>query len=348
MTRSSPPLGVMVVGAGDMGARHVKHWTSTGARVTAICDPDTARAEALARPLGATVCTEPEACLTRQDVHIVSVCTPTFLHAEVTVAALEAGKHVLCEKPAALTLADAEAMKRAAEVNRCELRIGFMRRFDPAYDQLLSFYARIGTPVLAQATIAAGIRPKLLMHDAHANGGPVIDMCCHIFHLWSTIFGCQPELVSAHGYTFSANKTELKSVTYKALDSAHMTLEYPSGTVGQVQVSWGLPSGIDATEHHTYMGPDGLLNVNWNRLMTLRDASGTTRWSSSGADPWQREIEHFYRELTEDAPRRVASIDDGIAALRVSLAVLESVAEKKPIRPEAVNGEAPPAPQGVL
>ena len=85
---------------------------------------------------------------------------------------MDAGKHVLCEKPIALELADAHAMKRAASQANKELRVGFMRRFDPAYGNLLDACARIGSPILAHATIAAGIRPKRLMHDATANGGP--------------------------------------------------------------------------------------------------------------------------------------------------------------------------------
>ena len=333
-------LGILVIGAGDMGARHVQGWAAAGARVVAVCDADVKRAEAIAAPFGAEAHAAPDALLDRADVHAVSVCTPTSTHAPFTVQALLAGKHVLCEKPAALTLSDAERMSEAAEKSGCELRIGFMRRFDPAYKQLLELHARIGGPVLAQATIAAGIRPKRLMHDARANGGPIIDMCCHVFNLWGELFGAQPETVSARGYTFSESKSELAGIEYKALDSAQITLEYANGTVGQVQVSWGLPSGVEPTERHTYMGPDGLLTVNWNETMTLHDAGGVTPWQTDGTDPWRAEIAQFYSELTQNAPRRVASLEDGIDALRVSLAVLESVRTRREVRPAEVTGEA--------
>ena len=332
-------LGVLIIGAGEMGERHAGHWRSAGARVVAVFDPDTLRADALAARHGGVAVRTLEEGLALEAVGVASICTPTFLHASYTVAALRAGKHVLCEKPAALTLAEAFAMKEAEEASGKLLRIGFMRRFDPAAHQLRAFTAGIGTPLLAQATIAAGVRPKLMMHDAAANGGPIIDMCCHVFDLWALLFGEAPALVRAHGYTFSEHKPQVASIERKALDSAHLTLAYPGGSVGQVQVSWGLPSGIAPIERHTYMGPEGLVTVEWPHEVTLHGADGTTRWSSRGDDPWRTQIAAFVAEIAgleaplvasgpiadQERPAGLATIDDGIAALRVSLAALRSV-----------------------
>jgi len=334
-------LGVAVIGAGDMGSRHAQHWRAAGARVVGVFDADAARAARLARTVDGKPFVDTEEFLAREDIQVVSVCTPTFLHARYTVAALEAGKHVLCEKPAALTLPDALAMKKAERASGRQLRIGFIRRFDPACHQLMAFRQKIGDPVLAQATLAAGIRPKHLMHDAAANGGPIIDMCCHIFDQWAALYGERPTSVRAHGYTFGNDKIELAAVQHKALDSAHITLTHPSGGVGQIHVSWGLPSGIEPLERHTYMAPDGLITVDWPRQVTLRNAEGTTRWKSRGMDPWQVEISQFHKELIDGECRYLATIDDGIEALRTSLAVLESVAQNRDIDPEEISGEMP-------
>ena len=329
-------LGVAVIGAGDMGSRHAQHWQASGARVVALVDPDLDRATAAAARVGARAYGEPSAVLADPDVHVLSVCTPTYLHAGITVAALEAGKHVLCEKPASLTLRDAQAMHDAAERSGKELRIGFMRRFDPAYQPLMDYTTRAGRPLLAQATITAGVRPKRLMHDALVNGGPIIDMCCHVFNLWDVMFGGEPVAVSARGYTFSDDKPEVAGIAQRALDSALITLEYGGGSVGQIQVSWGLPAGIEPVERHTYVGPAGLVTVDWNKHLTLRDASGVTRWRSRGVDPWRAEIEQFKREITEGAPREVAGIAAGTAALRVSLAVLEAIATQRVVVPAEI------------
>jgi len=146
---------VVVIGAGDLGSRHAQHWHAAGARVVAVCDPWLERAREVAALVGAEAATHPGAHLSRDDVHVVSVCTPTFLHESYTVAAIEAGKHVLCEKPAALTVSAAERMKAAAELHDRELRLGLMRRFDPAHHEILRRHALLGGPTLAQATIVA-------------------------------------------------------------------------------------------------------------------------------------------------------------------------------------------------
>ncbi|MEX2541471.1 MAG: Gfo/Idh/MocA family oxidoreductase [Trueperaceae bacterium] len=349
MTGPASP-GVMVLGAGEMGTRHARHWKECGGRIAAVFDPDRIRAEVLAARHGARALGQIEDGLALAEVEAVSVCTPTFLHAAHTIAALQAGKHVLCEKPAALTLEEALAMKEAAADSATVLRIGFMRRFDPAWQRILAFSRSIGRPLLAQATIAAGVRPKLLMHDAAANGGPIIDMCCHIFDQWGLLFGEPPLVVRAHGYTFSEQKPEVASIARKALDSAHLTLAYPCGGVGQVQVSWGLPSGIVPIERHSYIGPNGLLSVDWPDEVSLHGADGVTRWSSGDLDPWRAEIDAFAAEIRGDPAAadsgdplfgRLATIDDGIAALRISLAVLGSVEGRCDVHPELLGSLTP-------
>ena len=335
-------LGVLVVGAGDMGSRHALAWQAAGARVVGLVDPDVGRAAQAADRVGARVFRDLPTGLSDPGVHAVSICTPTFLHADQAVAALEAGKDVLCEKPAALTLPEAERMQRAEAASARRLRIGFMRRFDPASHRIHAFCSRLGQPLLAQTTIAAGIRPKLLMHDARANGGPIIDMCCHLFDGWAQLLGERPERVRAHGYTFGQDKVELAAIAHKAVDSAFVTLEYPSGAVGQIQVSWGLPRGVPATEAHVYLGPAGIVTVDWPRAVVLRDASGETRYAPSVAlDPWTRQIHAFCVEIRGGPPGGLARIDDGIAALRTSLAVLESVASDREVRVDEVRGDLP-------
>ena len=320
-------LGVLVVGAGDMGTRHALHWTAAGAQVVAVCDPDLKRAQVSAGVCGALAAADYKEMLQRGDVEVVSVCTPTFLHAPITIDCLNAGKHVLCEKPIALTLEDARAMKRAAEANKRELRIGFMRRFDPSYPVLLEQLAAIGGPVLGSAIVTAGIRPKRLMHARDANGGPIVDMCCHLFDMWKRMFGAPPHLVNAAGHTYGADKPQLVGIENKAVDSASVTLEYGANTV-QLLITWGLPEGVPFREQHVYVGPGGLVEASWDYLtnpVELFTGAGISRFES-GRDPWAAEIRQFYKELTQNVPREVADADDGIEALELSLQVLEAVA----------------------
>jgi predicted dehydrogenase len=137
-------LGVGMVGYAFMGAAHSQAWRSAGRffdlplqpRMTALCGRTEDKAREAADRLGwASVETDWKALLGRADVDLVDVCTPGDSHAEIAIAALEAGKHVLCEKPLANTVADAEAMAVAARTatgRGVRAMVGFTYRRVPA------------------------------------------------------------------------------------------------------------------------------------------------------------------------------------------------------------------------
>ncbi|MFP5219849.1 MAG: Gfo/Idh/MocA family protein [Actinomycetes bacterium] len=144
MSEGTPSLGVGMVGYAFMGAAHSQAWASAGRffdlplapAMTALCGRDGAAVTAAASRLGwASVETDWKRLVTRDDVALVDVCTPGDTHAEIAIAALEAGKHVLCEKPLANTVAEAEAMvaaARAAEAQGVRAMVGFTYRRVPA------------------------------------------------------------------------------------------------------------------------------------------------------------------------------------------------------------------------
>ncbi len=320
-------LVVVVVGAGDMGSKHARHWQAAGAQVLAVCDPDLARAETSAQLVNARAFKNYQEVLKNEDFNVVSICTPSFLHSEIAIAALNAGKHVLCEKPIALSLTEARQMKEAAEHNQRELRIGLMRRFDPATKVLKDWLEPLGKPIYVSAQIPAGIRPKLAMHDKHANGGPILDMLCHHFDMWQQLFGAYPNLVYAKGACFAENKKELERIKNKAIDTAMVVLEFPEGHVASIHISWGLPSGVPITEHHVYTAPGGLIKLDWdneNNRLELFKGKLKTCWQEP-VDAWQGEIAQFYNELVNGAPRKVATADEAIETLKLSLEILELI-----------------------
>lgn len=340
---------VAVIGAGDMGARHAAHWQASGATVVRICDPDAARADALAARHGADAVADPIAAVRDGELDVVSICTPTFLHAPVAVAALDAGRDVLCEKPIALTLEDAAEMAAAERRSGRRLRIGFMRRFDPLWRKVEIDVGYLGGPILAQATLAAGVRPKLLMHDAEANGGPVIDMACHLFDRWERIFGVPPRSVRARGHTFGAAKPQLQGLRHVALDTVQVTLDYGPAGAGQIQISWGLPSGVPALERHAYVGPEGLIETDGQIESLLRGAEAV-EYRRPDVDAWREEIAAFARELDGGDPQGLADVPAGVRALRSSLAVLEAVRTGEEVvlagDPSESDPPAPIAPVG--
>jgi predicted dehydrogenase len=124
MTDSAPALGVGMVGYAFMGAVHSQAWRTAGRffdlpcapAMTVLCGRDPVATAAAAERMGwASVETDWHRLLTRDDVQLVDICTPGDTHAAIAIAALEAGKHVLCEKPLANSVEEAEAMVEAAE-----------------------------------------------------------------------------------------------------------------------------------------------------------------------------------------------------------------------------------------
>ncbi|SPF81543.1 Gfo/Idh/MocA family oxidoreductase [Pseudoprimorskyibacter insulae] len=152
---------VAVIGTGVMGADHARILTSDvpGAALQVICDANGTRARELGDQLGAAhVLTDPLEALSRADVDAVLIASPDSTHADLTIAAMEAGKHVLCEKPLAPTSQDTQRVIEAENrLGERRVHVGFMRRFDPAYGAMKS------------AMEDGLVGDALMMHNFHRN-----------------------------------------------------------------------------------------------------------------------------------------------------------------------------------
>ncbi|MCW2751532.1 MAG: inositol 2-dehydrogenase [Aeromicrobium sp.] len=132
-------LRVGVIGAGAMGAGHIDTIASSipAARVSAVYDFDADRAYAVAQPVFADVARSAEALIDSDTVDAVLICSPDNTHADLAKACIAAGKHVLCEKPLAVTAEDAFSVVEAEVAGGRQLmQLGFMRRYDPGYREL--------------------------------------------------------------------------------------------------------------------------------------------------------------------------------------------------------------------
>ncbi len=154
-------IKVAIIGAGIMGADHARiiAFDLPGTVLQVVCDASAARARAIAEETGALhVTSDPIATILRSDVDAVLIASPDDTHADLTVAAVQAGKPVLCEKPLAPNSADClRVIDAEVRSGRHLIQIGFMRRFDPSYTEM-------------KAALAAGrIGPALMFHCFHRN-----------------------------------------------------------------------------------------------------------------------------------------------------------------------------------
>jgi predicted dehydrogenase len=222
MTDATPTLGVGMVGYAFMGAVHSQAWRTAGRffdlpsapATTALCGRDpVATAAAAARMGWASVESDWKQLLTRDDVQLVDICTPGDTHAEIAIAALEAGKHVLCEKPLANSVAEAEAMVLAAEsaeARGVRSMVGFNYRRVPAVALARRLVAsgRIGVVrhVRAQYLQDWIVDPSFplvwRLQKDRAGSGALGDIGAHIIDLAQFVAGTSVSGVSGLTETF--------------------------------------------------------------------------------------------------------------------------------------------------
>jgi len=332
-------LGICIVGCGYMGNIHAGCWDNNpGTEVVAVADLDETRADKMATQFKLDgYFTQYLDAIALSEVDVVSVCVPTSLHAEVTIAAAELGKSILCEKPITLTLEVADKMISAANENNVKLGLGFMRRHSPVLLALRQHLesGEFGRPVLYNASDIRELRPKRAMHDADINGGPVIDMAVHLIDLWTIIFDSKPVSVSAQGLSLAGDRPEVNHISKVAIDTATLTVKFESGDIGNFVVTWGLPPKVTPQGHPDQIyGPEGLGEVYYTRnkqeLLLMQEGAAWQTLSISHQDMYQNQIDNFTRWVLED-DAFPATGEDGKSALRVALGALEAIQTGKTI-----------------
>jgi predicted dehydrogenase len=227
-------LSWLVVGIGDISRKRVLPaiLAEPNSELACIVTRDPAKADAYGVPGFATIETALSAC----NAAAVYIATPVSLHRPQTIAALRAGKHVLCEKPMALNFAEAKLMADTAVECGRTLGIAYYRRKYPKVErarQLLEAGA-IGRPVFAEATSHDWFNPigtprAWLADPAMSGGGPLRDIASHRIDLMNYLFG-PPARASVHVSNLAHQ--------FAVEDNATAMIEYQSGVRGVVDVRW--------------------------------------------------------------------------------------------------------------
>lgn len=347
--------GVAVIGAGDRGRVYSSVWKEIdNVELVSICDIIEERAERAYQQFGYKAkYLDYKSAIDRDDVDIVTICTPAYFHSEIGIFALEHGKHVLCEKPMDLSLKKGgELIKKSEETGKV-LAFGFQypniagfRKIKKAVEDNI-----IGRPVIIRLADIRQVRPKIAMHDAmYGNGGPIVDMCSHYFDLMRWYFTSEPVKMNASGFTFSKDREELSSIQHKALDTASIIVEFASGDVGMITVTWGLPPGVDGKPQADMIGPKGLLETSNpfgnNEVLCKLEGGVIKEVQLSEEDlkecfkPEKTLVEKFLLAVEgKNTPQRDGK--DAYIALASSLAVIKSITQKRPVLLEEIFRDKP-------
>jgi UDP-N-acetylglucosamine 3-dehydrogenase len=331
-------LGVGVIGTGNIFEKgYAPAFEMTEAlRVVAVSDIDRARAEEAARRLGgAPGVVAPAELLALDEVEAVFILTPTHTHAELAIAALEAGKHVLCEKPMARTPADARRMASAATHAGRRLMIGHTRRFDDRWlalhDQLSS--GRIGEPVYVFRSEHAfnGAPGAAWQWQGDQSGGALWDVGVHVAELFRWFMGDLP-LTAFTKITHARPESRAGG----APDAAVVTFDFGPARHAVLSVSWIHPPAWGPLYSTTeIVGTGGRLEYHdqdGHPAMVVGDGIEIPRYSpllSALSTTFRQEIEHFAMAIETGAPFAV-SVEDAVAAVDMVDAAERSARSGRP------------------
>ncbi|MFZ0216834.1 MAG: Gfo/Idh/MocA family oxidoreductase [Candidatus Dormiibacterota bacterium] len=328
------PLRVAVLGAGDMGGKHVDAWQSLGHQVTVLADIDRERAATLAERHGVPrTVADYRAAIAAPDVDVVVVSLPLRFHALATIFAAQQGKHVLCEKPLCRTPDEAEAMEAAVLGAGVHFGVGFQRNLMAGVGLLRTWAAegRFGRPLLFSSDLLQTVRPKIAMHDRYGNGGPLTDTACHYYLLWQSVFRSKPTRVYAQGRVLAIERPEVAAFTQLAVDTAVVTVEYQSGDIGTFTVSWGLAEGFPlAGRPDRLLGPKGGAEGGMGTGFDVYDGDRKTRVDIDRQDMHRVEA-GLFADAVRGGPPFPYGFREGVEMLTMTRAVYESIDTGAPV-----------------
>ena len=319
-------IGVALLGAGFMADTHATCYETLRdrAQVRVVCALDAGRAAELAGRLGAEATTDLDTALDTPGVDAIDVCLPTPLHRPVAERALAAGRHVLLEKPVALTLEDADAIGAAAEASGRVLMVGHVLRFVPEIAELRRVLAsgELGRPLTASAIrLSAPPDWNDWMLDEERSGGVLVDLAIHDFDVLAAVLGrvrrVRAQAVPGRGHVHAQIEHELG---VGALEASHaMPTTYPFTANLRVLCEGGV------LEHRFLAGAgDEVSDSDVVSELAVHPAMGEVSRFSAPGEPWQLEIEHFVDCVARGASPTDGSFAQARAALATALAARRS------------------------
>ncbi len=348
-------IRIGVIGCGGIAHMHGNSYKKLGDRVefVACCDIVEEKAKKYAEEYGCkNYYTDCYTMLKENDLDAVSVCTWNSAHAECSIAALNAGCHVFCEKPMAMNTEEALAMKDAAEKNNKLLMIGFVRRHgsDAKMARNLVENGELGEVYYAKATYLrrCGFPGGWFGDKSRSGGGPLIDLGVHVIDLSRYIMG-NPKPVTVFGATFNKigarddvapdeeswkSRTEADKPIFTVEDLATAMIRFDNGAVLHVEASFNLNLKENLGDVY-FFGDKAGYNLNSSEMYTvvnhqLADIRLRGENNFHFDRDFGREAKNFIDSI-EGKAELLANGDDGVELMRILDAIYESAETGKSV-----------------
>ncbi len=321
-------LKFAVIGVGSMGRNHARVVSELGdVELVGVADANPAAAEAIGQKYGVAAFGDYRELLAKTQPEAVTIAVPTALHEEVATAALQAGAHVLVEKPIAATLEEGQRLIALAAEKQRKLMIGHIVRFNPALQALkekldAGELGRIFQIVCRRAgPFPARIRDV----------GVVVDLAPHDLDVMRFLTGSEPTRIYA----------EIERNVHTEHEDLLMgLLRFGNGVIGQLEINWLTPTKMREV---LVLGERGMFRYDdltqdlyffenaetegdlWGALQSIKGVSEgrMVRYAIQRQEPLKLELQAFVKAVREDLPAPVGG-EDGLQALRLALLLIES------------------------
>lgn len=302
-------VGVAFIGAGIVAEMHGRGLAATpGARLAGACDPVISNAKKICARFGGRVYKKLEDVLGDQTIEAVHILTPPHFHAPIAIKAMRAGKHVLIEKPVALTVAEIRQLQAVAQ--KCR------RVCMPAHNYIYVPSLYRAKRLIVEKKLGQVAALWILYNIHHSEkiaaqyGGVLHEVCTH--HAYSLLY--------LLGRPLSVSAT-LSNVHYEKLkfeDQAAITCEMPGGGIAHLWCSFAVndPTNDPWTVLYKILGTRGGLTYSWNEAQF--DDKGGPAWGlPCYEDGFRGEINHFINHAIRQNREPLSTLNDAADALKI-------------------------------
>ncbi len=310
-------LEVGVIGTGFWGKNHARVYKELESTdLVAVCDVNGDRAKAIANQFGAKAYTDSTRMLKNPEIEAVSVCTWSTILAKEALKALNAGKHVLVEKPMATNTKQAEKLLKTSKESGLNLTVGFLMRFIPGVQQIREAVAakKIGNLVSASAKRVSQWPERI------GDVGVVKDTAIHDIDVMRFIANEDPVAVYAKMGSMRHRQFE---------DYSQIMLTYESGRSAFIESNWLTPYKIRTLN---VTGSDAIMRLDYiTQELWIESAKETLQPRIPFQEPLKAELQHFAECILEKR-KPLVSGEDGYKALQIAMAALRSSAKNSVVK----------------
>jgi len=310
-------LGVAVIGTGQWGKNHARVYKElTSTELIAVCDVNPERAKAMAAQHDVKAYSDSAQMLKDKSIEAVNVCTWSTILAKEAIKALNAGKHVLVEKPMATNTQQAQKLVKTAQENGLHLTVGFLMRFIPGLQIIRQSVEnkKIGELVCATAKRVSQWPERI------GDVGVVKDTAIHDIDVMRFISNEDPIFVYAKMGKMRIQKFE---------DYAHIMLTYKDGKSAFIESNWLTPY---KTRSLTVTGSDAIMRLDYiTQDLWIEQQKETVQPRNQFQEPLKQELQHFV-DCIVDKKKPLVTGEDGVRALEVATAALQSSAKNRAIQ----------------